>query len=180
MAETNQWPLIQGIARIWPNNQLQCHFCLGLFSSRDRRRCYCSKVCRRAMHNAVRRKEELDRIGCPICHRNFVPRQRNQRFCSAECRKLAHYRRRKGEPEDRLTSGCGDQGQERRRARRLSTRRCDREDEREANGPFRPYQHHVGIIGQDEPLPDDVMTRIQEILADKTPSARDEGAQDED
>lgn len=178
MADINQWPLIQGVAREWPNGQLQCHYCLGLFSSRDRHRCYCSQACRKAMHNAVRRQEELDLAGCPVCHRNFVPRQHNQRFCSAECRKLAHYRRRKGEPEDRLSNGYGDKDRENRRVRRLSTRRCDREDEKREQGPFRPFQNHIGILSQDEQLPADLMTRIKETLADKTPSARDEDTQD--
>lgn len=87
-----KWPLIQGIGRTWPNGSQQCHYCLGLFTTHDRRRCYCSSACRKAMHNASRRKQQLTEGECPVCHRSFTPRQR-QLWCSTACRKLAHYRR---------------------------------------------------------------------------------------
>ena len=185
MSNERPWPLIQGIPRVWPSHRsigppkqgesvyrMQCHYCLGLFSTNDRRRRYCSAECRNAMHNAVRRKSRLDTIECPICHRRFTPRRHNQRWCSSQCRKLAHYRRRHGQPADRLSHMHTDSEKEQRRAQGLRNRRYQREEEQERNSP-KPYQNHVGILDPNRPLGADLVRRIKEILADQTDSESD-------
>ena len=157
---------------------MQCHYCLGLFDARDRRRCYCSKQCRNAMHAATRRKARLDTVECPVCHRRFTPRQLGQRWCSMQCRKLAWYRKKHGllvdplakanatNPLRRYPKGSAAQ-REQSRAQNLRDRRYEREEEQERNS-LKPYQGHIGMLDPAQPLPEDVIRRIADILADKT------------
>jgi|GEM_PF-6641332 len=179
------WPLIKGVGRMWPGQTaegmfyMQCHYCLGIFQSRDRRRCYCSKQCRNAMHNAARRQSQPGMIECPICHRRFTARQHNQRWCSPQCRKRAWHRKRHGLPVDplaglhatdpfqRYPTGTKPQ-REQRRAQNLRNRRYQRDDERQAREGLKLHQHHVGILDAHQPLPEDLVRRITETLADQT------------
>ena len=180
MTEQRQWPLIRGKARIWPNGQLQCHFCLGLFISHDRRRCYCSRRCRDAMHNAARREQSLDSQRCPVCSRSFQPRTHNQRWCSPQCRKLAWYRPRHRLPVDplkgiditnRLQKFPPDEEAHRewKRAQRLSKKRGDKEEP----SPLEPLHRQVEVIDPAELLPEHLMKRIRETFANQMPSPRD-------
>jgi len=186
------WPLIKGVARIWPSLApkgmvvLQCHFCLGLFESKDRRRCYCCRECRNAMHNTARRKAMPDKKQCPICHRGFTPRQENQRWCSSQCRKIGWYRRKKGQPIDPLTplkkeAGWlplmrGREGSELNkqlnRAQKLSDRRYDRQQDCFVEGPLKPFQNRVETLHRNTQLPDALTGRITEILASQTDSEK--------
>lgn len=197
MTTEKQWPLIKGVPRIWPSTRaiitpkkrerayrMQCHYCLALFSTRDKRRCYCSTACRKAMHNAVRRMAQLDNIECPICHRRFTPRRRHQRWCSSQCRKLAYYRRKHGLAIDPLKEANatnplmrfpkGTQAQrEQSRAQNLRDKRHDRDEEQERNS-VKPYQGHIGILDPTKLLPSDLARRIRELLAYQTDSETDQ------
>ena len=175
MTDTERWPLIKGAPRVWPGpaKQLQCHFCLGLFSSQDKRRCYCSPECRNAMHRATHRRQPLAEIECLICHRSFTPRQRNQRWCSSNCRKLGHYRRKHGQPLDRLSDGHTDSERERRRAECLRNQRYQREEEMERDA-LKPRQNHADILNPDELPPETLMELIAEVLELATTYETDE------
>jgi len=168
---SQQWPLIKGKARKWPAKAengmvvLQCHYCLGLFESKDRRRCYCSPECRRAMDNAARRQSAIDQRICPMCHRDFTPRQTNQKWCSPPCRKLAWYYKRKGHDIDVLT--------QQRRAKKLRHRRCESSQKLFVTGPLKPYRNQVPIINPQDKLPEAVKGQIENILKFKTISESD-------
>lgn len=191
MSNIEQWPLIKGVARIWPStrtvmppkkgeevHRMQCHYCLGLFSTHDKRRCYCSAQCRKAMHNASRRNKQQVTILCPICHRRFTPCRQSQKWCSSQCRKLAHYRRKHGLPIDPLKEANATNPLQRHpkgtRAHRaqshgqmLRDRRHEHDDSQEQTS-LKPYQGHIGILDPTTPLPTDLARRIEELLADQT------------
>jgi len=177
------WPLIQGVPRIWPNGLSQCHYCLGLFRSRDRRRCYCSEACRRAMHNAARRQWIPQTRRCPVCGRRFTAHRPWQRWCSPACRKLAWYRRQRGLPVDPLSElGITDiqrpfpsgtvPWREQRRAEALRDKRYRREEQQfRQRGARRPWGWS-NILKPGEPLPARLAGRIAAMLADETDSRR--------
>ena len=177
MSSTKQWPLIKGKARVWSNGQLQCHYCLGLFNSSDQRRCYCGQECRNSNHNDARRKTRLESRRCGVCGRSFEPRTYHQHWCSPRCRKLAFYRRRHGLPvdpikalqvtKDRLHKFPPDEEAHRewRRAQRLSRKRYEVEDQQTTT---EPCHRQIEIIDPAELLPDSLVGRINEMLANQT------------
>ncbi|MBN2594858.1 MAG: hypothetical protein JXA81_15230 [Sedimentisphaerales bacterium] len=179
MSETEQWPLIRGIARVWPSDSgkgvfnMQCHYCLGIFESKDRRRCYCSQTCRNLMHNAARRKPKPEKTECPVCHRTFEPRQITQKYCSSPCRKLAWHRRKKGQPIDRGEHIHGNKNKEQQRARKLQENRYQHDEQHFLEAPLRPKHRHVDVLDPNELLPDAVVRRIEETLASQTPAKKD-------
>ena len=168
MASSGQWPLIKGKARRWPTPHritLQCHYCLGLFESQNKRRCYCSPTCQRAMHNESRRKDRLEDKRCPICLRTFSPRQESQRWCSGECRKLAWHRKKQGQPVEQLTNTTTGPDQAQQQAKRLRKRRHERDEQ---NNPLPLTPKNAMVISPGTPLPDSTVRQIAEVLAHKT------------
>ena len=57
---------------------------------------------------------------------------------------------------------------------RVAERRYDHEDELQAKGPLQPQGGHVDVIDASEPLPDELVRRIIEALADETHAETDE------